>query len=465
MHMSNVDGSGGCFGPTSGRLLFIWMALCVAAGGQSAEPSPAKSADVQGNTNAPVTITLQDALQRAQAHSPDFRAALTELGVAREDRVQSRAGLLPNVNYNSSVIYTQGNGTHSNAPSFIANNGVHEYISQANVHQEFSLATYGDYRRAAAAEALAKARAEIAARGLVVTVVQSYYGLVVAQRKYGTEQLAAEEAKRFLDISQKLEKGGEVAHSDVIKARIQYEQQERDLQEARLEMEKSRLELAVLLFPDFNENYNVVDDLQIPLALPPYSEVQAMAARKNPELRAAVAAVQVANHEVSSAWSGLLPSATVDYFYGIDSSRFATRQFDPAFGQVVNNLGTSIVGSIQIPIWSWGANVSKLKQADLRRNQARVELSYAQRKLLSDLRAFYRESETAHSELDSLNQSAELAGESLRLTNMRYQAGESTVLEVVDAQNTLTQARNAYADGQSRYRLALATLETLTGNF
>jgi len=35
----------------------------------------------------------------------------------------------------------------------------------------------------------------------------------------------------------------------------------------------------------------------------------------------------------------------------------------------------------------------------------------------------------------------------------------------VDAQNTLTQARNAYADGQSRYRLALATLETLTGTF
>jgi outer membrane protein TolC len=445
-------------------LLVTTLFLTFAALAQN-EPAPPAAGPNAPPPGAPITITVQDALQRAQANSPDFRAALTELGLAHEDRVQGRAGLLPNVSYNTDLIYSQGNGTRSNTASYIANNGVHEYISQGNVHQVFSLAAYGDYRRAAAAEALAKARAEIAARGLVVTIVQSYYGLVVAQRKYGTEQLAAEEARKFLDISQKLEKGGEVAHSDVIKAQIQFEQQQRDLQESRLGMEKSRLELAVLLFPDFNENFNVVDDLQMPVSLPQYPEVQAMAARKNPELRAAVAALQVAKHDLTSAWSGLLPAASVDYFYGIDSSRFATRQFDPAANRFVDNLGSSIVASVQIPLWSWGANISKLKQADLRRNQARVELSFAQRQAISNLRAFYGEAETSRSELDSLSQSAQLADEGLRLTTMRYQAGESTVLEVVDAQNTRTQARNAYADAQARYRLSIATLQTLTGNF
>jgi outer membrane protein TolC len=58
-----------------------------------------------------------------------------------------------------------------------------------------------------------------------------------------------------------------------------------------------------------------------------------------------------------------------------------------------------------------------------------------------------------------------LATESLRLTNLRYEAGESTVLEVVDAQSTLAQARNAYDDGLSRYRIAVATIQTLTGNY
>jgi outer membrane protein TolC len=51
----------------------------------------------------------------------------------------------------------------------------------------------------------------------------------------------------------------------------------------------------------------------------------------------------------------------------------------------------------------------------------------------------------------------------LRLTLLRYQAGEASALEVVDAQNTVTQSRNAYDDGLARYRVALANLKMLTG--
>ena len=195
-------------------------------------------------TSAPMTLTLQDALQRAQANSPEFRTALTELGIAQQDRVQGRAGLLPKVSSTAAFLYTQGNG--SPAGRFIANNGVHEYIGQANVHQVFSPGTVAEYRRTNAALAVAKARAEIATRGLVVTVVQAYYGYVAAQRKYANVQQATAEASHFLDISQKLEKGGEVAHADVIKAQIQFQQQQRELREAQLEMNKSRLELCLL---------------------------------------------------------------------------------------------------------------------------------------------------------------------------------------------------------------------------
>jgi len=420
------------------------------------------------NAGAPLTVTLQDALQRARANDPQFRSALTDLGLAREDRVQARAAFLPNLNYNNSFIYTQGSGqpqacavTATGCPpaKFIANNGVHEYISQADVHEALSLTNMADYARSSAALAVARAKAEIATRGLVVTVTQAYYGLVVAQRKYATEQRAASEAERFLGISQKLENGGEVAHADVIKAGIQSQQQERDLQEARLDMERARLDLAVLLFPDFNQDYAVVDDLQTPTPLPSFPEVEVAGKKNNPDLRAALATLQAANHEVTAAWGGLLPSLAVDYFYGIDSNRFAIRT------DGVRNLGYSAVASLQIPMFSWGSDRSKVKQAELRRDQAKVELSHAQRLLLSHLREFYSEAETARAEMESLASSAEMAAESQRLTTLRYQAGESTVLEVVDAQNTLTQAQKAYDDGQARFRVAVASLQTLTGTF
>ena len=150
---------------------------------------------------------------------------------------------------------------------------------------------------------------------------------------------------------------------------------------------------------------------------------------------------------------------SVDYFYGIDSNQFAIKT------DGIRNLGYSGVATLQIPIFSWGADRSKLKQAKLKRDQAQVELTFAQRQLLAHLRQFYSEAETARAVLTSLASSADMAAESLRLTTLRYQAGESTVLEVVDAQNTVTLARNAYDEGQSRYRLAIANLQTLTGNF
>ena len=421
------------------------------------------SAIGQTSTQAPLTLTLQDALARARKYSVQFQAALTDKGIAQEDKVQARAALLPSVAYNTSYIYTQGNGTPSGR--FIANNAVHEYLSQGDVHQVFGYAQIADYRRSQALEAVARAKAEIAARGLVVTVVQSYYGLIAAQRKYSSIQLAATEAENFLHLSQKLENGGEVAHADVIKAQIQYQGRQQDLREAQLAMERSRLDLAVLLFPDFNENFTIVDDAQLAPPLMSFEEFSRQAEVKNPDLRVANASVQAANFELASARGGYLPTLTLDYFYGIDAAHFATRDTVVQNGVLVNvpSLGYSAIATLSIPVWNWGATHAKTVQADLRRKQAQRELSLAQRKLLAEIRSMYGEAEAARAELELLQSSAELAAESLRLTYLRYQGGEATVLEVVDAQNTLTTARNAFSDGQLRYRTALANLQTLTG--
>jgi outer membrane protein TolC len=411
---------------------------------------------------APQAITFTDALQRARANNPEMQAAITAAGLAHEDLVQSRAALLPNVTYNMSAIYTQptpGTTSADNSPIFIANNGVHEYLAQGNVHQNLSLQIFADYSRASAAQAVARAKSEMALRGLAVTVAQAFYGYLAAQHKYETVLRANEEAQRFLGISQKLQQGGEVAHSDVIKAQLQAQQQQRDLREAELAKNKTRLDLAVLIFHDFNENFTVADDLTSLESLPSLEEVTAAGTRNNPDLRAAQASFQQAGKEVIGAWGGVLPSISLDYWYGIDSTHFATRV------NGVNALGTAKAATLQLPLWSWGANISKVKQANLQKRLAAIELSAAQRTLLANLRTFYDEAQAARAELDLLSQSVQLATESLRLINLRYQGGESTVLEVVDAQNTLTKASNTYNDGLVRFRVATANIQTLTGKF
>jgi outer membrane protein TolC len=443
----------------SSRQRLAIMLFMVAIASVPPQAASAQSEPQAGNNGAPLTLTLSDALTRARANSAEFQAAVAAAGLAHEDKVQVRSALLPNVGYNNQYLYTEGNGTSTGR--FIANNGVHEYISQGNAHQDFNLALGGvaEYRRAAALQALTEAKAEIAARGLVVTVVQNYYGLVVAERKYATAQKAADEAQHFLNISRDLERGGEVAYSDVIKAQLQYNQRQRDLQEAQLSMSKARLALAVLLFPNFNQNFTVVDDLSTVPPLPSREEVQQLASRNNPDLRAALASVQAGNFEVLAARSKFIPSLALDYFYGIDANHFAVSSFG------IRNLGYAAFATLNIPVWNWGATLSRLHQAELRRSQAQVELSAAHRQFLADLQSFYDEADTARAEMDNLRASAQLAADSLRLITLRYEAGEASVLEVVDAQNTLTATRNAFDDGEARYRVALANLQRLTGTF
>src|SRR4051812_4738410 len=445
------------------RIAVISWALCILPWSAPAQTNAPTAVQVQTTADslAPVVITLQDALQRARNLDPTYRTLLTAAGLAREDHVQARAALLPSVTENTEYLYTQGNGTST--PRYIANNAVHEYVSQGNVHQVISGAQFADFNRTSVAAAAARANAEVAARGLVATVVTVYYAEVVARRKYANAQLAADETRRFFELTQKLEQGGEVAHADVIKAQLTANEAQRILREAQLEMGRSHLELAVLVFPNFNQNFSTVDDLHLSPPLPPVQEIEQQARTKNPQLYAAMQSLRAAGFEVLAAKAAYLPSLTLDYFYGIDASHFATYTNTPD-GRI-RNLGYSANATLNIPIWNWGATHSKVRQSELRREQAQIELSAAQRKLLADLKTLYAEADAAKMQLDLLQQSAELAAQGVRLTNLRYQAGEATALEVVDAQNSLVQARDNYDDGEARYRLAIANLQTVTGVF
>ena len=175
-------------------------------------------------------------------------------------------------------------------------------------------------------------------------------------------------------------------------------------------------------------------------------------------MKAAEAGVLQATSDIGVARGGLLPSVSFDYFYGISANQFAT--YDPEGHRL---LGSVFQTQMSVPLWNWGATQSKLRQARLREDQAKIELSLARRTLQANVSTFYREAQIAGDQVASLRQSLDLSAESLRLTLLRYQSGEVSVLEVVDAQTTLIQARNAFDDGLVRYRVALAALQTLTG--
>ncbi len=471
----------GGFGGRSGLVAVgLTVALCISvsdAAAQTTTPPAGDESPVQlqlmqppgpGQSAPPITVTLQDALERARKNDAQFLAAVGDAKIVHEDRVQARNALLPTISYTTQYLGTQGNGATPNG-RYATNDGIHVYRAWGVFHQDLSPNTYmgTGYRRASAAEAIANAKAEIARRGLTVTVTKLYYALAVSQRKYATAQQALEQGKHFLDISQNLERAGQAAHSDAVKAEIQYGQQLQAFQEAKLAMENARLDLAVLLFPTLHENFSVVDDLDSAAALPPFAEVRGMAERENPTLRVAIEAMRQADLDVTAAKGAFFPSFFVDTDYGIEANAFAlhSRLAADTQARVLPNLGYFITAGVNVPVWDWGSLRSKFHQAQYKREQARVELSQTQRETLSNLFSFYNEASVARAAVEGSRHTADLAAESLRLINLRYQGGLSTALEVVDAENTLTLARNAYDDAQARYRVARANLQTLTGTF
>jgi outer membrane protein TolC len=416
-------------------------------------------------------ITLEEAIRRAQTIDHTYLSAWVDRGTAEAGRTIARSAVLPNVDYHNQALYTEpqrpysaASGTDhtvatSPAPIFIANNSVREYVSQGLLTETIGVGRIADLRRADAEAAAAKARLEIARRGLVATVVGAYYGVLAAEEKARVAQEALDEATRFSTITQQLENGGEAAHVDSLKADLQQAQRQRDQQDATLAAEKARLDLGILLFPDPAVPYTLSADLDHLPVLATREELAAAAKTNNADIRAALASLHAAQLGVTSSISAYLPDLSVAYTYGIDADHFAVYGPDG-----VRNLGYSIGGTLDIPVWDWFATAAKVKQSRLTRDLAKADLTAAQRRALAQFQEFFGEAQVANQQLVSLTRDMTTAREALRLTTLRYSNGEGTVLEVVDAQNTLVGAETARADGVIRYYTALADLQTLTGS-
>jgi outer membrane protein TolC len=447
-------------------LQFVCLATLVSVAFAQQQVAP-----VTTQQPSPTAITLEEAITRARANQPTFVAAAAQAKIARLDQAIAKAALLPNAVYHNQFLYTQGGaGFISDAqraldpalrdtslPRFIANNAVHEYLSQASVTETIGPMQFNAVSKATTSLALATAELEVARRGLVASVVGLYYAASASNRKVDVAQRAAAEAADFTAQTQKREAGREVAHADVVKAQLQQQQRDRDLADAKVNAEKARLELAVLLFPDPRSPYSLVVP-DTPPSPPSRADVEDALAKHNPELQSALASSHLADLNVRSARLGYLPDLSLNYTYGIDAAQFATHNYSGD-----RNLGYSASATLDIPMWDWFTTRNKVRQSEINRNTARTVLTNTQRRLIAMLEEFIAEANAAHDQLDSLNLSVSTAAESLRLTRLRYTNGEATVLEVVDAQNSFTSAEIARADGLIRYQTALANLQTLTG--
>ena len=109
------------------------------------------------------SISLTEAIRRAQANEPSFAASLGTQKSAAIDSYLAKAALLPTATYHNQMLFTQSNGTtnkggevgNQSQPIFIANNAIHEYTSQASINETIGLKQIADAKVASATAARA----------------------------------------------------------------------------------------------------------------------------------------------------------------------------------------------------------------------------------------------------------------------------------------------------------------------
>lgn len=441
------------------------MACALPACADSLPQAPQPTMPTSPTAPAPA-VTLDQAMALAIQNDPAFATARATAGSARLDAAISRNALLPNASVNGVYTYTQPSGFIADTapyglrvlPIFVANDSVHEYWAQLLVNQNISLPNIANWRRSRDVSTQASADLEGARRDLLARVVAAYFGVVATAEKAAVAQRALNEAQSFVDLTQKLEQGREVAHADGVKADLSLQQRQREFADATLAAEKARLDLGVLLFPDPRTPYTLADQNKASSALPDEAAIQATAAHNSPDLRSALSALKAAQNEVWASRLAYLPTIGLNYTYGVNAPELAANAPDG-----VRNLGYSASVTINMPVWDWFSTQDKVRQSELHEKAAQAALTNTQRLLIAQLDEYYNEARVAADQVASLKISADTARESLRLTRLRYSAGEALALEVVDAENALAQAESALADGRLRAQVARANLQTLTG--
>lgn len=385
------------------------------------------------------TLTLQTALQRALAASPRLTAAERDIGIASGQRLQAGALINPEVSYEQDN--SLGSGIYR---------GTRSAETTLQISQLFELFGKRDARIAvgqAGVETAAIQRKAIRLEVLSETAV-AFVSVLGAQRRIQIldEQVAA--LDKLTPLLQRRVDAGASSPAETGRAEVASALVKADRERVRAILASARRELAVLL-GDTSPKFSTVSGRLDATGRPPSFQAVVSAIDANPQLVRWTAIYAQRNAELLLARLKPYPDARISAGWrhyndtGDDAVRLGISVAIPVFDQNQGN------------ILSAQESLAKTRaERELNRNVLIVLAGRAYDSLQSSLRelAILRESAIPKSRQVS---DAIFEG---------YGQGRFTLLEVLDAQASVAQARLREQEAQQNFHIAVATIEGLIGN-
>lgn len=397
-------------------------------------------------------ISLDEALTRAARVDVGYVQAVGQLSDAEWGRrLAFTVFILPSVTVSSDYI-------NYSTPQFNVGTGQQAGRSvTARVDARYELFTGGrklaELSRSRAALEGAQANEVLARYEAAFLTERDYYGVLSTTDLLRVTQARLERAEAQFGVARARVTSGAAVQSDSLQLLLEVNRARVALLQARANHKVSQL--------DLGRRVGVagpVDALPAAVLTPApltvsVEQALSLALDQGPLYRIVRASERIAEATLRSARSRYLPTAVVS----ANITKFDENFFPNALQRSTLTFGVSL------PIWDNGQRELNVARARSSRDVARAVREDLERGALADVTEAWEAYHTARASAELAEIGVEVAVENFRVQERRYQAGASTILDLLEAQNQLTEAEVSVVQARFAARLALAGLEVLLG--
>jgi cobalt-zinc-cadmium efflux system outer membrane protein len=414
---------------------FLAFGLLV-IGPASAENAFAESTDA-GSVAAAGNLDLRGAIDRALSSDPKLKASAIEIEAAEGGKIQ--AGLSPNPQATVEVEDSLGTGGYR---------GLRRTQTTLQISQLFELGGKLDRRveAATAARDVVRADRELLRLDVMARTTEAFVRVLGAQRRLSIAEARAKRAATLIPALRRRVTAGASPTIEVTRGQVAVDLANIETGRARTALETARRNLASQWgggAPDFAQLRGDLDTVKAP---PPLQTFIA-GLDDNPRLLrwGNLRAAREADVRVQRSL------ATPDLTFGIGPRHYSE----------TNDAG--VVFSLSMPIPVNNRNQGNIIEARKELEKTGEERSAAQLDLYRDISGAYGELAEAWTEISQLRSTVlPAARDALRGVQAGYDQGRFAVIDLLDAQGTLSEAETREGDALVAYHAAVAKIEGLT---
>ncbi len=411
-------------------------------------------------------ITLKEVYLLALENDHEMRAAQAAYEAGKENKIQARSNLLPQIT--GSVVYTDSNSdvksdTTISTPfaAYSSSDSTTTTYSVSLTQPLFDLGLWYQFKQGQALTDQAKAQFGADQQALIIRVAQAYFNVLRAIENLQTS-LAQEDAFRHqLEQSRQRFEVGLAAITDVHEVQAAYDRATAATLAARGNLGTTFEALENITGVSPTEIAPLVKEFPVTEPVPANrADWVDFALKNNFQLKTFKYAAEAASQTAKSARSKHLPTVTAS-FTKSDSDSDGTRA-ESAFD--TNTDSDTFMVRLDVPLFAGGGISSSRRKAYAQANQAEESYQKARRDTIQSARSLHLSvmidvaTVKANSQAVRSNQSA------LEATQAGYEVGTRDLLDVLQSQQSLYQARRDYVNSIYDYILDQLSLKQSAGN-